>query len=30
MMALARQHPELASAMIALHNKRQLLEKAGK
>jgi len=29
-MALARQHPELASAMIALHNKRQLLEKAVK
>jgi hypothetical protein len=30
MMALARQHPELASAMIALNNKRQLLEKAEK
>jgi hypothetical protein len=30
MMALARQHTELASAMIALHNKWQLLEKAGK
>lgn len=30
MMSLARQHPELASAMIALHNKRQQLEKAEK
>jgi hypothetical protein len=30
MMALARQHTELASAKIALHNRRQLLEKAGK
>ncbi|MEY4641288.1 MAG: hypothetical protein RLZZ227_1282 [Pseudomonadota bacterium] len=30
MMALARQHPELASAMIALNAKRQQLETAGK